>query len=42
MKDIFGAAAESPAYVTAFTNALGTVWELGARETLTRYIQGKL
>lgn len=42
MKDIFGAAAEHPDYRAAFANALGTIWELGARETLTRYIQGKL
>ena len=42
MKDIFGAAAEHPDYVAAFSNALGTIWEFGARDTLTRYIQGKL
>ena len=42
MKDIFGAAAENPDYVAAFTNALGTIWQLGTRDTLTRYIQGKL
>ncbi|SDG59234.1 mannitol dehydrogenase family protein [Pelagibacterium luteolum] len=42
MKDIFGAAGENPAYVKAFTHALKTVWDIGARETLTRYIQNTL
>lgn len=42
MDDIFGAAAQNPAYAKAFTHALKTVWQVGARETLTRYVQDRL
>ncbi|WP_332719529.1 mannitol dehydrogenase family protein [Pelagibacterium mangrovi] len=42
MKDIFGAAREHPDYVAAFSHALRTIWELGTREMLTRYIENRL
>jgi mannitol 2-dehydrogenase len=42
MHDIFGELANTPAYVTAFTKALGSLWTLGTRETLTRYLRGAL
>lgn len=38
MGDIFGELAKSPAYVAAFTRALDTLWAVGTRETLTRYL----
>ncbi|MCD7058792.1 mannitol dehydrogenase family protein [Pelagibacterium xiamenense] len=42
MDDIFGAAARNPAYVDAFSRALGTIWAAGAREALARYLNDKL
>ncbi|WMT91860.1 mannitol dehydrogenase family protein [Pelagibacterium sp. H642] len=42
MKDIFGSVADNADYVAAFSHALGTIWEVGARETLTRYIENRL
>ncbi|MDB5539653.1 MAG: Multiple polyol-specific dehydrogenase [Devosia sp.] len=42
MTDIFGALAKDPVYVGAFTHALLTVWQVGTRETLARYLRGKL
>ncbi|RDE09944.1 mannitol dehydrogenase family protein [Pelagibacterium lacus] len=42
MTDIFGAAARHPAYRAAFIHGLRTVWEIGARRTLERYIQDAL
>ena len=40
MRDIFGDLADDPRYVEAFTNALSSLWSLGTRETLTRYLRG--
>jgi len=42
MGDIFGPLAQDPAYVAAFTHALRTLWAVGTRETLTRYLEGRL
>lgn len=42
MEDIYGEVGRSPAFAGAFSHALKTVWDLGARETLTRYLAGKL
>lgn len=42
MGDIFGRLAGDTAYVAAFSHALETIWKVGARETLTRYIQDRL
>jgi mannitol 2-dehydrogenase len=42
MRDIFGALAEEPAYVAAFSTALRSLWAAGTRETLTKYLEGRL
>ena len=42
MADIFGDIARHPAYIEAFTTALNTLWALGTKETLTRYLDGTL
>jgi mannitol 2-dehydrogenase len=42
MTDIFGEVAGNAAYVAAFTHALETLWAVGTRETLTRYLQDRL
>jgi mannitol 2-dehydrogenase len=42
MDDIFGEIASHPTYVEAFTTALDTLWALGTKETLTRYLDGTL
>jgi mannitol 2-dehydrogenase len=42
MHDIFGALAETPAYVAAFSNALSKLWAQGVRTTLDDYLAGKL
>jgi mannitol 2-dehydrogenase len=42
MGDIFGDLATNPGYVAAFTHALEQIWALGARETLTRYLDNRL
>jgi mannitol 2-dehydrogenase len=42
MTDIFGDLATNPAYVAAFTHALSTLWQVGTRETLERYLGGRL
>jgi mannitol 2-dehydrogenase len=42
MTDIFGDLARHPDYVESFTRALATLWALGTRETLTRYLDGTL
>ena len=40
MRDIFGDLADNPAYVAAFSNALGSLWTNGVRATLDAYIGG--
>jgi mannitol 2-dehydrogenase len=42
MRDIFGALADEPVYVEAFSTALRSLWAAGTRETLTRYLDEKL
>ncbi|GGF26884.1 mannitol 2-dehydrogenase [Youhaiella tibetensis] len=42
MGDIFGPLARNPAYVAAFSHALTTLWEVGTRETLIRYLEDRL
>ncbi|MBN9317466.1 MAG: mannitol dehydrogenase family protein [Devosia sp.] len=42
MTDIFGDLSTNPAYVEAFTHALGTLWQVGTSATLTRYLAGQL
>lgn len=42
MADIFGDLATDPVYVAAFTHALSTLWQVGTRETLKRYLSNRL
>ncbi|KRA50494.1 mannitol dehydrogenase family protein [Devosia sp. Root635] len=42
MTDIYGDLAHSPAFVTAFTNALNTLWKIGTKATLARYLADTL
>jgi mannitol 2-dehydrogenase len=42
MRDIFGALSDEPAYVAAFEKALSTLWDVGTRETLTQYLEGRM
>lgn len=42
MRDIFGPIAADPAYVDAFTTALNSLYAVGTRDTLTRYLDGAL
>ena len=41
MRDIFGELADDPAYVAAFSGALGSLWTNGVRATLADYLDGK-
>jgi mannitol 2-dehydrogenase len=42
MTDIFGDLASNAVYVAAFTHALATLWQVGTRETLKRYLANRL
>ncbi|RWA71872.1 mannitol dehydrogenase family protein [Mesorhizobium sp.] len=42
MDDIYGDVGGSPVFTQAFAHALDVLWANGARETLTRYLAGKL
>ncbi|TGT34932.1 mannitol dehydrogenase family protein, partial [Mesorhizobium sp. M8A.F.Ca.ET.167.01.1.1] len=42
MDDIYGDVGRSPVFTDAFAQALNVLWAEGARETLTRYLAGKL
>jgi len=42
MHDLFGALSDEPAYVAAFSHALGKLWSQGVRATLGDYLAGKL
>jgi mannitol 2-dehydrogenase len=42
MTDIYGDLAHSPAFLAAFSNALNTLWEIGTKATLERYLADKL
>ena len=39
MRDIFGDLADNPAYVAAFSGALGSLWTKGVRATLAEYLE---
>jgi mannitol 2-dehydrogenase len=41
MRDIFGELADEPAYVAAFSGALGALWTNGVRATLADYLVGE-
>ena len=38
MTDIYGALAQSPAFVAAFSQALESLWKIGTKATLERYL----
>lgn len=42
MEDIYGDVGRSPIFVAAFGHSLDTLWKLGTKETLTRYLNGSL
>ena len=42
MTDIYGDLAHSPSFIATFTNALKTLWEIGTKATLERYLAGNL
>ena len=42
MVDIYGDLAGSPAFIAAFSNALTTLWTIGTRATLERYLADSL
>jgi mannitol 2-dehydrogenase len=42
MTDIFGPLAANATYIAAFTRALTTIWQTGTRDTLSRYLGGRL
>ncbi|WP_315918496.1 mannitol dehydrogenase family protein [Mesorhizobium sp. SP-1A] len=42
MEDIYGDVGHAPAFVQAFSHALKELWANGTRETLTRYLGGRL
>jgi len=41
MSDIFGELAQNPTYVAAFTSALRSLWSIGAKATLEKYLAGQ-
>jgi mannitol 2-dehydrogenase len=41
LRDIFGELAENPAYVSAFSDALASLWARGVRSTLADYLSDK-
>jgi mannitol 2-dehydrogenase len=42
MRDVFGPIADDPGYVEAFTTALASLYALGTKEVLIRYLDGTL
>ena len=42
LRDIFGELSDTPAYVTAFSNALARLWSQGVRATLDDYLAERL
>ena len=42
MADIYGELAKNPSFINAFTQALNTLWSIGTRATLARYLAGGL
>jgi mannitol 2-dehydrogenase len=42
MEDIFGEVGRAAPFRRDFAHALKTLWEIGTRETLTRYLAGNL
>lgn len=42
MGDIYGELAQNPAFISAFSRALTTLWSIGTKATLERYLAGNL
>ena len=42
MADIYGDVGRSKPFADAFAHSLKTLWEVGTRQTLTRYLAGAL
>ena len=42
MADIYGDLAKNPAFLASFSNALNTLWKIGTKATLERYLADKL
>ncbi|KKC36562.1 mannitol dehydrogenase [Devosia epidermidihirudinis] len=42
MTDIYGELASEPSFIAAFTHALTTLWSVGTKATLERYVAGQL
>jgi mannitol 2-dehydrogenase len=42
MTDIYGELAQNPAFIAAFSDALTTLWDVGTKATLERYLAGGL
>ncbi|MFK4810504.1 mannitol dehydrogenase family protein [Devosia sp. ZW T5_3] len=42
MADIYGELAHNPSFVAAFTQALETLWKIGTKATLERYLEGQI
>ena len=42
MADIYGELASDPAFIGAFSNALNTLWKIGTKATLERYLADQL
>jgi mannitol 2-dehydrogenase len=38
MEDIYGSVGRSDVFAKAFADALGSLWQRGVKETLTRYV----
>lgn len=42
MADIYGELAHNPSFVATFTQALETLWKIGTKATLERYLEGQI
>jgi mannitol 2-dehydrogenase len=42
MTDIYGELAHDPSFITGFTQALETLWKIGTKATLERYLEGQI
>jgi mannitol 2-dehydrogenase len=42
MREVYGEVGRDPRFAGAFAHALATLWQVGAREALKRYVAGKL
>ena len=42
MTDIYGDLAHQPSFIAAFSHALATLWQIGTKATLERYLVDQL